>query len=171
MSLNEIENMSTSKFKKILENSIKIRSFKYLIGLRGSKGKEINYSSLKMAEYLLPNEEFSISEKRQIFSIRNRMVNIENNFRGKKIRKTCPCGQIEDLKHIYICTVYNVKNENIEYENIYGEDLRKIREVFEILQNNFEKREENMKNDNPRIPGRVDPLYDYLYSNGNKLID
>ena len=113
MSLNEIENMSTSKFKKILENSIKIRSFKYLIGLRGSKGKEINYSSLKMAEYLLPNEEFSISEKRRIFSIRNRMVNIENSFRGKKIRKTCPCGQIEDMKHIYIATLGSILDSKL----------------------------------------------------------
>ena len=133
MSLNEIENLSVSKFKKILENSIKIKSFEYLLGLRGSKGKEINYSSLKMAEYLLPNEEFSISEKRQIFSIRNRMVNIENNFRGKKIRKTCPCGQIEDMKHIYTCLIYNVKHQKIEYEEIYGEDSRTIRKVFEIL--------------------------------------
>ena len=54
-----------------------------------------------MAEYLLPNEEFSISEKRDIFSIRNRMINIENNFRVNDIRKTCICGGIEDMKHIY----------------------------------------------------------------------
>ena len=99
------------------------------------------------------------------------MVNIENNFRGKKIRKTCPCGQIEDMKHIYTCTVYNIENEKIEYEKIYGEDVRKIRKVFGIFQTNFENREQNMKNDNPRIPCRVDPLYNNLYSNGNKLID
>ena len=36
-----------------------------------SKGKGMNYSGLKTAEYLLTNEEFSTSEKGQIFSIRN----------------------------------------------------------------------------------------------------
>ena len=103
-----------------------------------------------MTEYLLPNEQFSITEKRQIFAIRNRMVNIENNFRGKNIRKKCFCGNIEDKKHIYSCKIFNIKDENIEYENIYGEDVRTIREVFHIFQNNFEKRDQHLKqNDNP----------------------
>ena len=36
----------------------------------------------------------------------------------------------------------------------------------------FEKREQNLKqNDNPLIPGGVDPLYNDSYSNGNKLND
>ena len=134
MSLTEIEYLSVNQFKKILEKSIKIKSFEYLIGLRGIKGSEIKYSSLKMAEYLLPNEQFSITEKRQIFAIRNRMVNIENNFRGKNIRKKCFCGNIEDMKHIYSCKIFNIKDKNIEYENIYGEDIRTIREVYQIFQ-------------------------------------
>ena len=172
MSLTEIEYLSVNQFKKILEKSIKIKSFEYLIGLRGIKGSEIKYSSLKMAEYLLPNEQFSITEKRQIFAIRNRMVNIENNFRGKNIRKNCVCGSIEDMKHIYSCKIFNIKDKNIEYENIYGEDIRTIREVYQIFQKNLEKREQHLKqNNSPRIPGRVDPLYNDLYSNGNKLID
>ena len=171
MSLDEIENLSVIKFKKILETSIKLKS--YSIDLRGSKGAEMKYSSLKMAEYVLPNEEFSITEKRQIFSIRNRMVNIENNFRGKKIGKTCLCGNIEYMKHVYTCKLYITENEMIEYEEIYGEDVRTMRKVFDRFQNNFEQREQNLKqNNNPRIPGRrVDPLYNDLYSNGNKLID
>ena len=127
---------------------------------------------MKIAEYLLSNEQFSITEKRKIFAIRNRMVNIENNFRGKNIKKNCICGNIEDMKHIYSCKIFNIKDKNIEYENIYGEDIRTIREVYQIFQKNLEKREQHLKqNNSPRIPGRVDPLYNDLYSNGNKLID
>ena len=60
----------------------------------------------------------------------------------------------------------------IEYEKIFGEDVRSMRKVFDIFQNNLEKREQNLKiNDNPRIPSRVDPLYNDLYSNGNELIE
>lgn len=57
------------------------------MGRRGSKGIEIEYSSLKMADYLLPNDDLTITEQRRIFSIRNRMINIENNFRGKLEKK------------------------------------------------------------------------------------
>ena len=47
----------------------------YLLLKRGSKGNEINYSCIKMAEYLLPNDEgLSISDQRYIFSIRNSLV-------------------------------------------------------------------------------------------------
>ena len=115
------------------------------MGKIGSKGKEIEYSCLKMAEFLLPNEYLSISEKRQIFSIRNRMVNIENNFRSKMKTSTCPCGQIEDMKHIYICKIYEREEENITYEKIYEDDLRKMKRLNERFQRNLEKREQRRK--------------------------
>ena len=78
LSLSDIISLSVNQLKNILEKSIKRKSFEYLMGKIGSKGKEIRYSCLRMAEYLLPNDYLSISEKMQIFSIRNRMVNIEN---------------------------------------------------------------------------------------------
>ena len=46
-----------------------------------SKGQEINYEELKMAEYLRPGyEDMSIDEQQSIFSIRNRMIEIHENF-------------------------------------------------------------------------------------------
>ena len=63
-------------------------------------------------------------------------------------------------------------HQKIEYEKIYGEDVRTIRKVLKLFQNNFEKRDQHLKQtDDPRIPERLDPLYNDLYSNGNKLID
>ena len=48
---------------------------------RGSKGNQIEYSSLEMAEYLLPyNHKVNIEEKQQIFAIKTRMVDIPYNF-------------------------------------------------------------------------------------------
>ena len=56
-----------------------------MLNKRGSKGKEMQYSSLKMAEYLLPqNENLSITDQQYIFSIRNRMVQTEYIFPKKK---------------------------------------------------------------------------------------
>ena len=124
---------------------------------RGIKGIEINYSFLKMAEYLLPNAELSISEKRYIFSIRNRMIKTENNFHGKMNKTTCICGELEDMKHIYSCKIYNIENEDeLYYENIFGDDLKKMKKIYEKFKTNFEKR--GNENNPPRILDKVDPL-------------
>ena len=56
-------------------------AFEYLTSRRGSKGQEIEYTELKMAEYLLPNhEKITTKEQRNILEIRNRMVPIPSNF-------------------------------------------------------------------------------------------
>ena len=57
-----------------------------------------------MADYLTPSDkELSITDKRYIFAIRNRMIDIPTNFPSKnrnndeKCRK---CGDIESIKTI-----------------------------------------------------------------------
>ena len=115
ISLIDLQVLNKKEFKKILEKRIKIKAFEYLMEKRGIKGIEIIYSFLKMAEYLLPNAELSISEKRYIFSIRNRMIKTENNFHGKMNKTTCICGELEDMKHIYSCKIYNIENEDEIY--------------------------------------------------------
>ena len=84
----EIKIMTKSQFTKILKNSINRKALEYLLAKRGSKGKEIEYTSLKMQEYLLPQrkENMLISEKQYIFAIRNRMIKIDFNFPKKKVK-------------------------------------------------------------------------------------
>ena len=65
--MSELQSLNKKEFKKTLEKCIKIKSFEYLMGKRGRKGIEINYSHLKMAEYLLPNDEVSISKQKVYF--------------------------------------------------------------------------------------------------------
>ena len=75
---------------KLINEAIEIKTLEYLLKLRGSKGSEIEYKEIKMADYLMPNEEnLTISDKRYIFAIRNRMIQIPNNFptKNKKTRK------------------------------------------------------------------------------------
>ena len=69
----------------MIKEAIKVKAFEYLTKKRGSKGLEIEYSELKMAEYLMPNfENHSIDNKRKIFEIRNRMLPISANFSSRK---------------------------------------------------------------------------------------
>ena len=81
MSLEEIKKIPKNKFSGIIQKAIQIKAFEYLLSKQGSKGQEIKYTELKMAEYLLPSyENITIEEQRNIFSIRNRMVPIPSNF-------------------------------------------------------------------------------------------
>ena len=72
-----------------------------------------------MAEYLLPNEELTIEEQRNIFEIRNMMTNIPSNYISKKANTSrCICGKIEDIEHIYNCKKLNTKEQKVDYEKM-----------------------------------------------------
>ena len=142
ISIEEIKIMKKTQFKKLLKESIKNKALEYLLDKQGSKGKEIKYSCLKMAEYLLPNEEkLSISERRNIFAIRNRMIDIENNFKNRKLPEKC-CGQIEDQQHIYTCQKLNTKKAKIEYNKIFEENVKIQKEIMKRFSENYEKRKQ-----------------------------
>ena len=58
-----------------------VRASKYqkstILEKKGLKGSEIFYSSLEMADYLLPfNNTLTINEKCELFAVRNKMINI-----------------------------------------------------------------------------------------------
>ena len=102
LSFEEIKKMSAPKFKRIVCIQIREEAFRYLKSKRGEKGNEIIYQDIEMAEYLLPDNCLTIENKRQLFSIRNRMINISSNFStNKKNKSVCFCGTNEDMKHIY----------------------------------------------------------------------
>jgi hypothetical protein len=47
--------MSKNEFQKMLKEICRKNAFKYLIGEKGSNGKEIQESELSMSGYLLPS--------------------------------------------------------------------------------------------------------------------
>ena len=146
MSIEEIKQLTYNQFRNRIKHSIEQCAFKYLIAKRGSKGQEIIYSEIKMAEYLMPNiENLSIDDKRSIFEIRNRMVSaVPANFSSRKSEKKhiCPCGETEEMEHLYTCKFWN--NEEIiktEYKAIYEDNIKQQLNVSKILRNVLEKRE------------------------------
>ena len=97
------------------------------------------------------------------------MIPIKANFPNKnqtKGEKCKNCGETENMKHIYTCNE-NQEN-NLEYENIFGENLRKIKKVFQ----KFKTKYENIENQKNIFKSPCDPLCDPLFSlsecsNGN----
>ena len=155
ISIEEIKSMRKNRFQNILKRSTNEKALEYLLERRGTKGKEIKYLRLKMSEYLLPqkNENLSITEKQYIFAIRNRMIDIEFNFPKNKISKTlCCCGEVENMKHIYSCKILNQESIKTSFEEIFNDDVRKQKNIYERFKNNFDKRLQG-------IQYPVDPLH------------
>ena len=75
-----------------------------------------------MAEYLQPfGNKLTVEEKRELFSIRNRMVDIPDNFPKGKTEFKCICGEKENMSHLYKCELLRQKKEiNLEYEKIFN---------------------------------------------------
>ena len=89
---------------------------KYLLEKKDSKGKEIKYSCLEMAEYLLPyNDELNFEEKQRMYATRNMMVDIPQKS-GEK--DNCVCGIEETMSHIYSCEYLNIEDLQLEYVKI-----------------------------------------------------
>ena len=166
-SLDDIKQMSENVFKNILNRRIKENALKYLTGRQKSKGKPMIYSEIQMAEYLLPkNPNLNISQKQKLFSIRNRMIEISENFPNKQIEDKCPCGQLETIIHIYNCETLNTGERiTIEYEQIYNGKLQDQIRIFEKLESNLNHREQMKQNEIEDTP--CDPsVIRYSFSNG-----
>ena len=143
-SLEEIKNMSKSRFTNMLKSSLKTNALKYLTGKQKSKGKEIFYSKLEMVDYLLPsNSELSVIEKQQVFRIRNRMVDIASNFPKSNVKPICLCGEEEEsMENIYNCELLNGESiESEPYSNIFNGNFKQQVKVYR----NFEKIMRNVK--------------------------
>lgn len=172
MNIEEIKVTKQSEFKNRINEAIKIEALDYILKLRGSKGREIEYNEIKMADYLMPNRENLTLEdnKRYIFAIRNRMIQIPNNFPSKNenIIENCRiCGEKEDMNHLYSCK-WGQENERNEYENIFGNNLRKMSNVYILFRSKYENREKHKIMKNHPCDPICDPLFFvYLNSNGN----
>ena len=111
----------------MIRRKCKQSAFEYLLNKKREKGKDIQFNSLRMSEYLLPNDELDINEQRKIFELRNNMTEIKSNYVSEKENTSvCICGEKENQKHIYNCTNLNKKIPEVKYEKIYEENLKEI---------------------------------------------
>ena len=84
MSFEEIRELPLNTYKSMVRKKCTEIAFEYLMKKRGKKGSEIIYPAIQMADYLLPNNQLTIEEERQVFSIRNKMVKIFSNLTSRE---------------------------------------------------------------------------------------
>ena len=85
--------MSKRQFINLLNTRIRENALEYLLHKQKSKGKDIPYTNIQMAEYLMPGANISISQKQKMFAVKNRMIEISENFPGRIKKEICVCCQ------------------------------------------------------------------------------
>ena len=53
----------------------------------------MKYEDIQLAQYLLPYSGLSVSQKQKMFAIRNRMIEISENFPQKEMEEKCICDE------------------------------------------------------------------------------
>ena len=130
---NEIAKMKRISFKKLVTDKINLLSAKYLCSLKERHSKSVYLQYSKEMQPYLRNESLSIELKKLMFRIKNRLIDVKTNFKGKyKDNLKCRlCDNPEESQpHLVECSeiVSNdeVKNalEGFSYNDIFTTNLQ-----------------------------------------------
>ena len=136
--------MTKSRFKSLIIKQIKTESLKYLLHIRKTKGSQIEYKSLQMSDYLLPNIYITNIEDRQmLFGIRNDMFIYKEGFFVNKSDK-CLCGELENIKHIYSCEKLDNSELIYPYNRIYNGTISEQKYIITRIKSNLQQRENKL---------------------------
>ena len=103
-----------------------------------------------MADYLLPDNNLSIDDKRKLFKIRNGMTQIPSNFSSRDNVFYCVCGDRESMPHVYQCETLNkqnTKSDGESFNKIYNGNINEMIKVYRKFEENLKIREDIMKTD------------------------
>ena len=108
LTFEDIHKMTKPQFKKIVNDAVNTEGLIYLtnLQLRMRKFSHIEYKSLEMQNYLY-NENFSNIQAEFLCSVRGRMLDVKNNYRGTNQDITCPTcsdpAMLDTQQHLLLC--------------------------------------------------------------------
>ena len=141
--------MKKGSFKKLVDEKIQLVSATYLINLKDkhSKSEQLKYST-EIQPYL-KNDELSIEDKKLMFRLKNRLIDVKINYR-KKYKDNLQCrlcnSSEESQPHLVVCPELMIDNklreafENYCYDDIFSNDEKKQTHLirsWKILLNNW----------------------------------
>ena len=150
----QVARKTKSEFKQEVKIKINNSAFKYLINKQKThtKIKEIEYSELKIQEYITTHN-MTNNEKSLLFSLRsNTIKNIKNNFHTwYKDNIECPlCDKPDTQQHCMECEKILAECEDakqhIKYKHIFGDSSEQI-EVTKYFGTLLDIREELLSKD------------------------
>ena len=125
-----IKCMKKDAFKSIVKKQIRSLTMQYLVTLRSKHSKSEHLMIENGLKEYLKNSEITLEEKKLLFTMKTRTVNVKTNFRNSYSNLTCRLcekpGEEESELHLMRCEkiIYesDIKNlrENISYMDIHG---------------------------------------------------
>ena len=98
---------------------------------------------LVTSDYLLPDRYgLTIPEKQELFSFRNRMFLIHENFEKMGLPEHCICGENENITHIYTCDILNPDPHILPYKYILNGNIHEQISVYKRMQISMKTRQE-----------------------------
>ena len=153
LTIEEIRGLSLESFRTKVKNAIEKAAFKWLLEEKNkkSKVKNLEYERLEIQNYLVSSQ-LKTTEKKLLFQLRTRMVDVRVNFKNRHSDTICPvCGLSEDEQnHVLECKVLlsnisDITTEKVEYEDIFHCDISKQTNILRIFHKLWKKRNQIMK--------------------------
>ena len=141
LSFEEIKLMKPTKFKNIVKIQSRKAGFKYLLEKQegGKKGKNISYTKIEMADYLLPECSLSVKDKTELFAFRCEMNSLPNNY-GNTDLCEYSCPELMNNQHLLTCPFLNEGQScSLKMEQILNGNINEKIEVLRKLQENSHK--------------------------------
>ena len=126
----KIKNMKKETFKSLLKSKINLLAKEYLIKLRSSHSKSVNLMHANSMKEYLKTDLISVDEKKLLFSMKTRTVNVKTNFKSNFSNLLCRLcfkpNEEESELHLMSCQKLNNEIDinsifrNIAYIDIFG---------------------------------------------------
>ena len=145
LSFEKIKRFSKDAFKKLVKKHVIAAAFEGLKEIQEthSKSKKLVYDSLKMQDYLSPENGMTNREKAFAFAARSQMLEVKCNFKLGKTDLKCSlgCDSNEDQEHILICPVLkeDISEPIPNYNDLFGNNQMRIKLVTQVLKKKFTK--------------------------------
>ena len=153
ITMEEIKAVSEDSFRRKVKAAIQKAAFKWLTQEKATKSKikNIQYPKFQLQEYFQGNT-LDTREKKLLFQLRTRMVDIKLNFKNSHTDLSCPlCAQVDDTQeHVLMCSAlmkdtYFVASGTVKYSDIFHSDVTKQAAVSRIFQTLWNSRRKIIK--------------------------
>ena len=129
LSENEIKDMKKCTFKKLIDEKVQNLSFSFLISLKSMHSKSKNLTISDCMQPYLKNSNLSIEEKKLMFRLKNRLIDVKANYK-KKYNDCIKCrlcdGPEESQEHLTLCpemlSDFTIREafQNYKYSDIFS---------------------------------------------------
>ena len=136
LTMTEIKSLSQDSFRNTVKKAVEKAALAWLLSEKAkrSKLKELEYRKLECQNYLRSTE-LETREKKFLFQIRTRMIDLKVNFKNHYSDLFCPfgCENEDDQNHLLHCKILlqennDITTSNIEYSDLFHEDIsRQVR--------------------------------------------